>query len=123
MESRTRASWALLALVHATPAAVLFAPALATRLYGVDPQGELGVLIVHRGALFAALVAACAIAVFDVGARRVASVAVAISVVGFLGVFARAGGPEGALRTIAAVDAAALVPLAWVLWTSWRPVR
>ena len=31
-----RIAWALLALVHITPALALFAPALLTRLYGVQ---------------------------------------------------------------------------------------
>ena len=119
MEILTRAAWAALALIHASPAAVLFAPALVERLYGIAPEGEAGVLIVHRGALFLAVVAACGFAVFQPDARRVVSVVVGISVVGFLLTYLRAGMPEGSLRTIAVVDAFALVPLIWVAWRAW----
>lgn len=111
MEILVKLAWAALAAIHASPAAVVLAPRLTRTLYGVDPQGGLGLLITHRGALFAAIVALCVVAAFDVGARRAASVAVAISVVGFLLLYARAGAPDGALRTVALVDLVALAPL------------
>jgi hypothetical protein len=44
---------------------------------------------------------------------------VGISVIGFLLVYAAAGAPEGPLRTIAVVDALALIPLAIVGWKAW----
>lgn len=119
MEIITKAAWVLLALVHASPAAVLFAPDLVRRLYGVEAQGDLGVLLTHRGALFLAILIACLFGVFDPAARRALSVLVAISVIGFLIVYARARLPPGALRSIAIVDGAALVPLAWVVWAAW----
>lgn len=119
MEILTKAAWALLALVHASPAAVLFAPDLVRRLYGVEAQGDLGVLLTHRGALFLAIFISCVFGVFDPAARRAFSVLVAISVIGFLIVYARAGFPRGALRRIAIIDGAALAPLAWALWTAW----
>jgi hypothetical protein len=62
----------------------------------------------------------CSYAIFDPAIRRATSVTVAISVVGFLALYARAGFPAGALRKIALVDAAALVPLAVVLVAAWR---
>jgi hypothetical protein len=46
---------------------------------------------------------------------------VTISVAGFLWLFVAAGSPRGALRTIAIVDAIAMVPLAWILLQAWRP--
>ncbi len=89
------------------------------RLYGVEAQGNLGVLLTHRGALFLAIQIACLFGIFDPAARRALSMLVAISVIGFLIVYARAGFPGAALRSIAIVDGAALVPLAWVLWAAW----
>lgn len=119
MEIVTKAAWVLLAMIHASPAAVLFAPDLVRRLYGVEAQGNLGVLLIHRGALFLAILIACLFAVLDPAVRRALSVLVAVSVIGFLIVYARAGFPAGALRAIAIVDGVALVPLAFVLWTAW----
>ena len=113
-------AWVLLALIHAAPAAVLFVPGAITRLYGVSPGGDVGVLLIHRGALFFAIVALCLFALFDPTARRAASVTVAISVLGFLGVYARAGFPAGPLRSIALVDLVAVAPLAVVLTGAWR---
>jgi hypothetical protein len=120
IEPIQKTAWIMLALIHAAPAAAAFAPALVRRLYRVDPSGDLGVLLVHRGVLFLAVLAVALLAVFDAGARRAASLVVAISVVGFLLVYLRAGAPAGPLRSIALVDAAALIPLAVVLWAAWR---
>jgi hypothetical protein len=121
MELLTKIAWGLLALVHVAPAAVLLRPSLAEQLYGVSPTGEAGVLIIHRGALFLAIVALAIWAAFDEGARRAAGFAVAISVIGFLAVYWRAGAPAGALRTIAIADVVAIVPLAWVIYEAWKP--
>ena len=120
MELLTRAAWLFLAALHAVPAIVLFQPALIERLYGVSPLGAPGMLIVHRGALFLALVVAAVFALLDPAVRSMASVIVAISVVGFLVVYARAGFPAGSLRTIAIADAVALLPLGFVMLQSWR---
>lgn len=113
------ASWLVLAAVHATPALVLFAPALTERLYGVAPGGTLGMLIVHRGALFLAVFAVAVLAAFDPGARRTASLVVAISLIAFLIVYVGGGSPKGPLRTVAIVDAVALPALAVVAWRAW----
>jgi hypothetical protein len=121
VELVTRLCWLAIVAVHASPAAVLFRPALTERLYGVPPDGTTGVLLIHRGALFLAIVLVALYAAFAPEARRAASLVVAISVVGFLIVYALAGAPAGPLRTIALVDLAALAPLAIVLWTAWRP--
>ena len=118
-EALTRTAWIALAVIHVSPAAVLVAPGLVRHLYAVEPTGPAGVLIVHRGALFLAIVALALWASLDPAVRRAASVAVAISVIGFLFVYARAGLADGALRTIAIADAAALLPLAWVGWKAW----
>lgn len=121
MEIVVRIAWALLALIHTAPASVLFSPAALRRLYGVEPDGDVGVLLTHRGAMFLALVALCLIALVAPNARRAAGIAVAISVVGFLAVYLRAGNAPGALRTIARVDLVALAPLAVVLVDAWFP--
>lgn len=120
MELFVKAAWALLALVHLSPAAAAVSPALINRLYGVAPAGNLGVILAHRGVLFLAIIAACVCAVFDPPARRALSLVVAVSVVGFLVLYARAGAPAGPLRRIAIVDAIALVPLLVVAVAAWR---
>jgi hypothetical protein len=112
--------WLALAAIHASPAAVLFRPSLIETLYGVSPTGPTGILILHRGALFLAVVVVTLLAAFESDARKAASLLVAISVAGFLLVYTMAGAPEGPLRTIAAVDALALLPLAVVTWQAWR---
>ena len=121
MEATSKLAWGLLALAHLSPAAVAFAPLLVERLYGISPNGDLGLLIAHRGVLFLAILAACVVAAFDAPARRALSLVVAISVTGFLILYLRAGAPSGPLRTIAVVDAMALLPLAFVLVAAWRP--
>ena len=121
LELVIKLSWAALALVHVTPAAVLFAPGLIRSLYGIDAGGDLGLLIAHRGALFLAVLAVCLYAAIEPGARRAASLVTALSVISFLILYARAGMPEGALKTIALADLIALAPLALVTITAWRP--
>ena len=120
METLIKAAWVSLIAVHVMSAIVLFAPSMTQSLYGVAPEGDTGVLIVHRGALFLAIIAAATFAVVSRAARRSATVIVGISVVGFLFVYVRAGLPAGALRTIAIADLIALVPLAFVSLHAWR---
>lgn len=119
MEMTTKIAWGLLALVHLAPAAAGFAPSLVERLYGVTPTGDLGVLIVHRGVLFLAIVVACLLAVFQPAARPALGLVVAISVVGFLVLYVWSCFPSGPLRRIAVVDALALLPLAFVIVAAW----
>jgi hypothetical protein len=121
MEIATKIAWLLLALVHASPAAVLFRPSLVQTLYGTAPEGATGLLLTHRGATFLAIFVAAVWAVFDPSVRRLCSVAVAIAILSYLILYVRAGSPEGPLRTIAAVDALALAPLLLVAWSAWRP--
>lgn len=112
--------WLGLAAIHVSPASVLFKPALLDSLYGIPPGGPTEVPLIHRGALFLAIVIVAVFAAFAPEARRAASLLVGISVISFLIVYAGAGAPEGPLRTIALVDAAALLPLAFVCWSAWR---
>lgn len=120
MELTTKTSWLILAfVVHGAPAAVLFAPKLIERLYGIEASGDLGVLLVHRGALFFAVLAVAVLAAFDPSARKAASVVVGISMIGYLAVYGLAGFPEGPLRPIALVDTTGLIPLAIVTYQAW----
>lgn len=121
MDVITKLCWAALALIHVSPAAVVFAPGLVKRLYGVDGNGALGVLLVHRGALFLAVFAVCLFALFEPSARRAAALVVSISVISFLIIYLQAGLPSGPLRTVAFVDLAALAPLTWVVIMAVRP--
>lgn len=120
METLTKMYWGLLLLVHVPPSAIFFAPRLSETLYGLSPAGDTGLLLVHRGALFVSIMTACGFAILDPGVRRAASAIVAVSVLGFLLVYLRAGTPSGPLRTIAVADAIALVPLFFVLFAAWR---
>lgn len=121
MEMATKIAWFLLALVHLSPAAVLFRPGLVQKLYGISPEGPTGLLLTHRGATFLAIVVAAIWAAFDPSVRRVCTVVVAIAVVSYLVLYIRAGLPGGPLRAIAAVDAFALAPLLLVAWRAWHP--
>ncbi len=120
MEIAVRIGWLLLALVHVTPALVLFRPALIESLYGASPNGVVGILLTHRGAAFLALVVAAIWAMIDPDVRRMGAVILAISIVGFLWIYWRAGAPAGPLRTIAIADLCALLPLALVTWRAWQ---
>jgi hypothetical protein len=120
MERLVQLAWGALALVHAAPAMALVVPGALRRLYGLELAGDPRVLLVHRSALFLALVVLCVFALVEPGARRAAGVTVAISVVAYLVVYAQAGLPSGALRRVALVDTFALVPLVIVLVAAWR---
>ncbi|MEO1335801.1 MAG: hypothetical protein AAFV29_09150, partial [Myxococcota bacterium] len=119
LEVLTKFTWGLIAAVHLMPSLTAFAPNLVQRLYGVTPDGDVGVLLVHRGALFAAVVASACFAVVHAESRRLASVVAVISMVSFLLIYARAGFPVGDLRKIAVVDFIGLGPLLWVFWRAW----
>jgi hypothetical protein len=119
MELVTKAGWLLLAAIHVTPAAVVVAPGLVRKLYGVDGGQDVGLLLVHRGVLFLAIVVICVLAAFRPESRPGASILAGISVLGFLVVYTAAGFPPGALRKIAIVDALAVAPLVFVAWTAW----
>jgi hypothetical protein len=113
-----RLCWSALALLHVLPASALFRPASITSLYKLNPEGALFPLLHHRAALFVIVVVACLWALFDPGARRLASVVVAISMVSFLAVYWSASSPH-ALKSIAMADLAGLPFLAFVICRSW----
>ncbi|NJS15821.1 MAG: hypothetical protein HC788_16125 [Sphingopyxis sp.] len=120
MSALVQLCWALLALIHIMPALALFRPALLTTMYGVDAGGATYLLLHHRAALFLGVVVLCIWASFDAGARSVAVVVTAISMIGFLLLYGQGGSPP-ALRTIAVVDMIGLVPLAVVAWAAIKP--
>lgn len=111
--------WGLLALVHLTPALALVRPGLLTQLYGVGPESPLFLLMQHRAALFAAVLLICLWCVFDAAPRRLGAAVVAVSMLSFLWLWWQAGQPA-ALRRIALVDLAGLLPLAVVAWAAFR---
>jgi hypothetical protein len=77
MERLTIACWLALAAIHASPAAVLFRPALIETLYGVRATGSSGVLLIHRGALFLAVFVVALFAALNTEACKAATLLVA----------------------------------------------
>lgn len=120
MEASVKIAWAFLALLHVMPAMSAFTPSLVEKLYGVSPDGDVGILLLHRGALFLAVCVTAIYAIFDPDSRRLASIVLIISMVGFLLVYARAGMPSGELRKIAIADLIGIVPLFWIGYNTWR---
>jgi hypothetical protein len=116
IETLTKAAWLLLALGHLAPCAPLFAPKLLERLYAISPGGDIAVLLRHRALFFALVVTLCVWAAVQPSVRLPALAVTGASVIGFLLLYAQAGTPTGALRTVALVDAALLLPLAFLLW-------
>jgi len=111
--------WLALAAIHLTPALAAVRPALLTSLYRLQPDKSLFLLMQHRAALFAAVVAACVIAAFHAPSRPLAVAVTGISMVSFLILYAVAGQPAP-LRTIARVDLIGLVPLAIVAYLAFQ---
>ena len=113
--------WSILGLIHALPALALVQPALITRLYGVASGDTAFVLLQHRAALFGAVVVLCVWAAFVPEVRRPAAIVTAISMIGFLILYAAAGYPAG-LRQIAIADLIGLPALGLVGWHAFRSV-
>lgn len=111
-------AWLALLLVHTPPALATFLPQMRKRMYGVDDAGPLGLILAHRGVLFLAVASVCLLAAFNAEARLAAALVTSISVLGFLIGYVLAGAPKRP-RTIARVDALALMPLALVLFDVW----
>ena len=112
-------AWGVLALIHLLPAVALVRPSLLSSLYGVDAGSPVYLLIWHRAALFAMAVVICIWAALRPEVRPLASVAMTISMVGFLLLFLLNGSPPN-LRTIALVDFAGLPFLAIAAWDALR---
>ncbi len=120
MERLTRISWGILALIHVIPAGVFFFPSIVTHIYGDVLNEDIGILLIHRGALFFSVLVSAIFALFDVHVRKVCSVIVSISILGYLYVYVSHGMPFGELRKIAIVDLSAIIPLAFVTYMAWR---
>ena len=119
MTITTNVAWATLILIHILPAMVLVRPSLISKLYGVSASGQIGILLVHRGALFLAVILVCAYALFEPSARRPASLVAATSIIGFLAIYGMSGLPQGPLRSIALADMIGLIALIIVLRDAW----
>jgi hypothetical protein len=118
MEIAIKLSWLVLALIHLMPSMVLFKPNMTQSLYRIAPDGPIGLLLVHRGGLFFAVLLACIIAVFHTPSRPLAAVVTATSMVSFLLLYAKAGMPTGGLRKIAKVDVIGLPFLALAAYSA-----
>ena len=116
-----RILWALLALLHAVPAFAAVRPSLIASLYGVDRGGDTYALLQHRAALFGVVLVVSLWAMIDPATRRLASVAVALSMLSFLAIYWHAGAPSS-LRSIAIADIAGLPVLLAAAWLAWRNV-
>jgi hypothetical protein len=114
-------AWLILALVHLMPALAFFIPSLLTKLYGLEAGNALFLLLHHRAALFLAIFIICVWSAFDSAPRRLASVAVAISMVSFLALYWLQGTPV-LLRQIAIVDLIGLPVLVYVIWKAFGSV-
>jgi len=111
-------AWLALVLVHVMPAAAAFSPRLRQRMYGVTEDSTLAAILSHRGVLFLAVAVACGYAAFDPASRQLAAIVAAISVPGFLAIYAASGMPKR-LRSIALIDLIAVAPLAWAVADAW----
>jgi hypothetical protein len=109
-------AWLTLAIVHLMPALAFFIPSLLTKLYGLEQGNALFLLMQHRAALFVAIFVICIWSAFDATPRRLASVAVAISMISFIALYWLKGAPS-ALRQIAIVD---LIGLPALIYVGWR---
>ena len=110
-----RVAWLGLAVIHLLPALGLVSTTLRHRLYGIDPTGDMAILLAHRALIFAAVVLASLTAAAIDTVRPATALVVSTSVVGFLLVYALGGMPAGSLRQVALVDCAAL-PLLVIVW-------
>lgn len=110
-----RVSWLLLAVVHLMPALALFRPSLLNRLYSLQADDPLFLLMQHRAALFFAILLLCLWSAFDRTPRPAAALATAISMISFLLLYIQNGMPSS-LAIIAKADAIGLPALAFVGW-------
>lgn len=111
------AAWLALALLHLPPALAALSRDLVEQLYGVAANGDAALLLQHRAVLFIAVAAVCVLAAFVPEARRAAALVAAVSMIGFLLLYALAGFPGGSLKTIAIAD---LLGVPFLIFVSWR---
>ena len=111
----------LLALIHALPAAALFAPGSLSRLYGFDAgDSVMTTLLQHRALLFGLLAAALVYAIFHPATRPPVLVATVVSMGGFIAIAAARGEGGGALRSIVVADIVGLIIAALTAYLSWK---
>lgn len=115
------ACWVVLGLVHLLPALALLRPSMISSLYGVEAGSGAALLLQHRAALFLVVLIICIWAALRPEVRQLASVAVAVSMISFLWLYAAAGQPPS-LRQIAIVDLVALPFLVAAGWFAFRPL-
>ena len=113
-----RLCYAALALIHITPASMLFRPQAIGKLYRVEASGSLLTLLHHRAALFVIVVIACLWGMIDPATRRLAVVVIATSMLSFLAVYWQNGSPP-VMKSIALADMAGLPFLAFAAWTAF----
>jgi hypothetical protein len=113
----TAIAFVALAVVHLLPAAPIFAPDALVRLYGVAPTDSTLILILrHRAVLLALVGALCLWAAVSESTRPAALVAASLNLASFLAFYLLHASFAGPLRTVALVDAVALIPLAVAAW-------
>lgn len=114
-----RICWLVLAgVIHLPPFAAAIFPSLITRLYSVSPTDPHFALLHHRAVLFGVVVVACLWAAFDPDVRKLAFVATALSMIGFLTIYLVYGQPA-ALQSIAIADLAGLPFLFYAGWKAF----
>lgn len=109
------------AVVNLLPAVAVFSVDRACAVYGLEPvEGDLRLLLRHRGMLFAILGAGLLLAVFRPRLRTAAITVNAVSMAGFLALvpFEQPVGP--ALLRVAKVDAVGLILLAGSAVAFWK---
>jgi hypothetical protein len=112
--------WLALGLIHLLPAIAVFRPSMIVVLYGVDAGSTAFLLLHHRAALFLVVLVVCIWASLRPEVRPLATVAVAISMLSFLWLYAASGQPPE-LRRIAIADLIGLPFLAIAAWQAFRP--
>lgn len=120
MELLTKLSWGALALIHLAPSLPIFRPNMIETLYGVEPTGDIGLLLTHRSGLFLAIFVTSIFAIFSVEARKLATIVLGVSMISFLILYVRACLPTGPLKKIALADLIGLLPLVFVIWQAWK---
>ena len=115
MLTLTKACLAMIFVIHAGPSLPLFFPKLIYNIYGLDPSGEIGLLLRHRACLFLIICIAALFAIYNPYYLRISLVIFSVSILCFLMLYFCAGMPEGSLRKIALADLLC-VPLLFYLF-------
>ena len=118
------AGFAVLALVHAPAALGAVSSEALVALYGqVAADPAIRVMLQHRGALFALVTLATAVAVLRPGWRIPAAILAGWSMLSFLGIYFATGAPDGPLRKIALADGIGIAVLSVLAIARWPGKR